>query len=340
MAARRKTARKATRKRTAKRVAKRKPARKAARKRTTKKTAKRKTTSRRAVRKRATKKTAKRKTARKAVRKRTTKKVAKRKTTARRKTLKRKAAPKRKTVAKKATARKKSTPSTAQRRAARPTRVTNNGPGVVARKPARLEVVSGTQSIRARHGMAAFMKKGQYVKVVNDKGMQVLDNWAIAYPDVTEYMTMEHTRFEINRLRVKKGDVTWSNRRRPMFTMVEDTSWGYHDTQVASCDIFLYKGLGVRGYHRSCTDNFWQACADIGIAPPHMPGPLNLFQHTLVEPDESYIYPLPTARPGCYVTLRAEQDLVIVFSACPFDLPQYPVNGPGGQINDCRFQIY
>jgi len=236
--------------------------------------------------------------------------------------------------------RKPAAKKAAPRKAAAPAYMTNNGPRVVAPKAPRLKVIPEPQIIPARHGKAAFVKKGMHIKVINDKGMQVLDNWAIAYPDLNEYMTMEHTRFEINRLRVKKSDATWTNRRRKMFTMVEDTSWGYHDTQVASCDIFLYKNLGVKGYHRSCTDNFWQACADIGIAPPHMPGPLNLFQHTLVQPDESYIYPLPKAKPGCYVTLRAEQDMIVLFSACPFDLPQYPVNGPGGQINDCHLIVY
>lgn len=199
---------------------------------------------------------------------------------------------------------------------------------------------SELQTIPARHGKAAHMKAGQHIKVINTHGTQVLDNWALSDPDPTEFMSMEHSRFALDSVYAKNGDTMETNRRRPILTMVEDTSSGIHDTLVASCDIYLYQSLGVKEYHNNCADNFKNALKELEIEPPELPSPWNLFQHTPVDPKGSLSYPLPEERKGCYVVLRAEQDLVIVFSACPFDLPQYPVNGPDGKIADCHFEIY
>jgi uncharacterized protein YcgI (DUF1989 family) len=44
-------------------------------------------------------------------------------------------------------------------------------------------------------------------------------------------------------------------------------------------------------------------------------------------------------KPGQYVRLRADMDLVIAFSACPQDMT--PVNGPnGGKPMEAHFQIF
>ena len=48
--------------------------------------------------------------------------------------------------------------------------------------------------IPARKGKAAFVSKGQSVKLVNTHGSQVVDTWAFARYDLREFMSMEHTR--------------------------------------------------------------------------------------------------------------------------------------------------
>jgi uncharacterized protein YcgI (DUF1989 family) len=47
---------------------------------------------------------------------------------------------------------------------------------------------------------------------------------------------------------------------------------------------------------------------------------------------------LPTvAKPGDYVVLRAEMDVVMAFSACPQDI--LPINGPSCKPVECHFQV-
>ena len=53
---------------------------------------------------------------------------------------------------------------------------------------------AGLVTIPARSGKAAFVKRGQSIRVVNTHGKQVVDTWAFNRDDLTEFMSMEHTR--------------------------------------------------------------------------------------------------------------------------------------------------
>ena len=79
---------------------------------------------------------------------------------------------------------------------------------------------------------------------------------------------------------------------------------------------------------------------EIGLSVPEVPCPWNLFQHSPVDGEGTISFPEPKVTPGCFVVLRAELDCVVVFSACPWDLPDYPISGPDGKTADCHFEIY
>jgi uncharacterized protein YcgI (DUF1989 family) len=154
---------------------------------------------------------------------------------------------------------------------------------------------------------------------------------------MTEFMSMEHTRVHMGRVNPVKGSVMLSNRRRPMLTLVEDTSGGVHDTLLAACDVHRYRMLGATGYHRNCTDNLAEALAELGLTPPETPSPLNLFQNSAIHPGGELLIEPPIAPAGSHVTLRAEMDMVIVFSACPQDMA--PTNGADMMPKDAELQL-
>src|SRR5262245_29316951 len=87
-----------------------------------------------------------------------------------------------------------------------------------------------TVEIPARRGKAAHVARGQDVLVINTHGEQVVDTWAFNRDDLGEFMSMEHTRAHTLRLVPQVGDILRTNRRRPILTLVEDTSGGVHDT--------------------------------------------------------------------------------------------------------------
>ena len=195
------------------------------------------------------------------------------------------------------------------------------------------------QLIPARKGVGAHARQGQSIKVVNTHGYQIVDTWAFNANDLSEFLAMEHCRSAIRRLRPLVGDSMVTNQRRPILTVVEDTTSGVHDMLFASCDIYRYRQLGVEGYHDNCTDNLAEAMQGLGLELPETPCPFNMFQNTWPDPETGEIeFKPPEAQPGQHMTLRAEMDLVVVFSACPMDI--LPINGPGGSgPQDAHFVI-
>ena len=178
--------------------------------------------------------------------------------------------------------------------------------------------------IPARRGVAAKVKHGQAIKVINTGGKQVVDTWAFNADDLGEHLSMEHSRVAIMRLVPAVGDTLVTNRRRPILSFVEDTTGGIHDMLMAACDVYRYELLGAVGYHDNCTDNLRNALQAIGLRNESTPSPLNLFMNVPWAEDGSLAFVSPTSEAGQHVSLRAEMDLIVVFSACPQDM--IPVN--------------
>jgi hypothetical protein len=183
---------------------------------------------------------------------------------------------------------------------------------------------SDRQRIPARRGVAAKAMRGQLIKVINTSGKQVVDTWAFNAADLDEHLSMEHSRVAIMRLVPAVGDTLVTNRRRPILSFVEDTTAGTHDMLMAACDVYRYELLGAIGYHDNCTDNLRNALQAIGLRSGSTPSPLNLFMNVPWADDGSLAYVRPTSEAGQHVSLRAEMDLIVVFSACPQDM--IPVN--------------
>ncbi len=191
--------------------------------------------------------------------------------------------------------------------------------------------------IPARRGKAARVARGQSVKVVNTHGQQVVDTWAFNPADMSECMSMEATRATVLKMWLKVGDSYHSNNRRPMLTLVEDTSAGVHDTLLAACDNYRYGLLGCTEYHDNCTDNLKAALDALGLAAPKTPSPLNLFMNIPWTAEGGLSFEAPVSKPGDYVVLRAEMDLVVAFSACPQDI--LPINGELCEPVEAHFAI-
>lgn len=192
-------------------------------------------------------------------------------------------------------------------------------------------------TLTARMGKALRLARGQAIRVVNTHGRQVVDTWAFADVNIAEFMSMEHSRVHMGRVNPVAGSVLLTNQRRPILTLLEDSSGGVHDTLLAACDIHRYRMLGAQGYHRNCTDNLSEALGELGLSAPETPSPLNLFQNSSIKPGGELVIEPPVAPPGSHVTLRAEMDAVIVFSACPQDMA--PTNGADMLPKDAELLI-
>ena len=192
-------------------------------------------------------------------------------------------------------------------------------------------------TIPARGGKAAYAPQGSRVKVINTHGNQVVDTWAFNADDLSEFMSMEHSRPSLLRLYAKVGESFRSNRRREILTILEDTSPGRHDMLMAACDKERYGLLGCTEYHDNCTDNLSAGMTELGLKEPETPSPLNLFMNIPWAPDGTLDWGEPLSKPGDYIVLEAKMNLVVAFSACPQDI--LPINGKDSDPTEAHFEI-
>ena len=175
-------------------------------------------------------------------------------------------------------------------------------------------------TVPARNGRAVRLNKGQIIRIVNTHGSQVCDTWAFNAADMTEFMSMEHVRAWVNRIMLTVGSELVTNQRRPILTLLSDSSPGIHDTLMAACDLGRYRTLGVVGYHDNCADNMRMALQAIGLRSGEVPSPLNLWMNIPVATDGTVQWLAPVSKKGDFVELRAELDCIVVMSACPQDI--------------------
>lgn len=181
--------------------------------------------------------------------------------------------------------------------------------------------IGAVQTIPARSGMAVGVKKGQFIKIINTHGKQVVDTWAFAASDMNEYMSMSHSRASTLHISPLVGDTLVTNLRKPILTLMEDTTPGVHDTLIAACDRARYEQLGVVGHHDNCSDNLHLALSRLGTdLPINTPDPLNLFMNIPVSENGGLVFETPTSSGGQFVRFRAETDCIVAMSACPQDL--------------------
>src|ERR1700753_3521656 len=100
--------------------------------------------------------------------------------------------------------------------------------------------------LAARKGASVPLKAGQAIKITNTFGSQVVDFWAFNPNDAFDYLSVAHTRTVLAKVALGLNDTLVSNKRKPMLTLVEDTSPGVHDMLWTACDAERYRMLGAQ----------------------------------------------------------------------------------------------
>jgi uncharacterized protein YcgI (DUF1989 family) len=185
-------------------------------------------------------------------------------------------------------------------------------------------------------GRAVPLGEGQCFRVIDVAGGQVGDLFAFAAADPGEFASASHTRVAIRKLFPRPGDPVLTNRRRPILSVVEDTSPGRHDMLYAACDPARYASLGATASHRSCAGNLAEALRSRGLEMTAVPQPLNIFMDVRAEPDGTLVSAPASSRPGDYIAFRATQDCLVVLSSCPMDI--VPISSDG--ITPLELQVY
>lgn len=201
--------------------------------------------------------------------------------------------------------------------------------------------MSNSQSIvvPGYEGRATRVSAGNRVRVVAVEGCQIGDLFVLCSEDPHERLSPAVTRLINFTPFPRVGEAFYSNRRRALLTIMEDTSPGVHDMTFAPCDSEFYQTFGAGDAHPNCRDNFFHAMRALGVSVESHPDPINVFQNTPINSDGSYTIGPALSRPGDYLALRAETDLIVALTACSVDIPFQGVQANGGRSTSLRLEI-
>jgi uncharacterized protein len=170
-------------------------------------------------------------------------------------------------------------------------------------------------------GLGLRLERGQVLRVIDPEGEQVSDVVAFASDDPSERLSSGRSLDYNNTIYLTTDHVLYSNRSNPMFTILEDRV-GRHDFLLTPCSPETFEILyeDHQGYHPSCFENLAKNLKRFGIAEDDIPTTFNAFMNVNVLPSGELEIGPPLSRPGDFVDLRAEMDLIVGVTACSAEM--------------------
>ena len=179
------------------------------------------------------------------------------------------------------------------------------------------------------------VRAGHVVRLVDLEGQQAVDFLCYNSADPSERYNAADTLKLAKTLFVTTGHGLYSDMGRRLFTIVADTC-GRHDTIGGCCSAESNRlRYGVEGTP-NCRDNFLRALARLGLGKKDIVANVNFFMNVPVEPDGTMAIRDGRSRPGDYVDLRADIDVLVALSNCP----QIYNPASGGRPTPIRLVIY
>ena len=178
-------------------------------------------------------------------------------------------------------------------------------------------------------GWSAEMKQEQIIRIT---ATTTVDFVFFKLQNLRERFDQARTKVYNMTLFVTAGHKLMGRNNQHMMTiLVDGFNDGTHDLQKGMCSGYRFQLAKQEGrlgeyYPRQiseipdhgCYENLSKALAPYGIIPEDIPSPFNLNQHMQIDGvtgkmEHTQVRP----RPGNYMDIRAEMDLLVALSACP-----------------------
>ncbi len=174
---------------------------------------------------------------------------------------------------------------------------------------------------------SARVAAGHHLRLIDLEGQQAIDFLCFNADDPAERYHAANTIKIPCQLYLGQGSILRSSLARPMMTIVED-SCGGHDTIFGCCSFEVDKVRYGATNGECCQRNFERELERRGIGPEHIVANVNFFMNVPVRPDGHTAIIESQSKPGDYVDLRAEMDVLAVLSNCPEALNAATGAGP------------
>ncbi len=176
------------------------------------------------------------------------------------------------------------------------------------------------------------IQRGQILRIVDLEGCQAVDFLCYNAKNPEERYNAADTMKLAGSIFLTKGAGLYSDMGNRLFTIVEDTC-GSHDTIGGCCsaesNLIRY---GVKNTP-NCRDNFLRALSQFGLGKRDIVANVNFFMYVPVEPDGKMAIAPGRSKPGDFVDLRAETDVLAALSNCP------QVHNPANAFNPTPIRV-
>ncbi len=163
------------------------------------------------------------------------------------------------------------------------------------------------------------LAKGSVLRIVDLEGCQAVDTLIYDAAKTDIRYNAANTMKLAHCIYLSKGCVLYDDLAQPLMTMIEDTC-GHHDTLAGNCSREINTVRYGKPGALSCRDNFIKALGELGMGTRDIPANINFFMNVPVDAEGRPTIAEGISKPGDYVDLRCEKDVIVVISNCPQEL--------------------
>ncbi len=187
--------------------------------------------------------------------------------------------------------------------------------------------------IAARSSWSRIVRAGEMLRIIDLEGKQAVDFLCWNANDLEDrYAAADTMKINQTGIFITKGTTLFSVGLTPLFTITED-SCGFHDTIGGCCSAELNKFRYDVEKQTGCRENFLFEMKKYGLGKRDMAANLNFFMYVPVDKDGNMDMGPSISKPGDFLDLRAENDVLSIISNCP------QINNPVNDFNPTPVRV-
>lgn len=184
---------------------------------------------------------------------------------------------------------------------------------------------------------ATRLNRGDALRIVNTSGTSCVSLLAWSSADTSERLNHADTIKVQWAATLRKGRVILSDMGRVLFSIVEDTTGGAHDTLMGGSTAATNEARYHTTTLRNTRDNFILAAGKLGLNRRDVHPSISFFAPVSVEDGGRFVWSDARRGAGDFIDLRAEMDLLVALSNCPHPLDPSLAYAPG-VVDVVRYQ--
>jgi uncharacterized protein len=191
-------------------------------------------------------------------------------------------------------------------------------PTALDAEPILSEFVISREEVPADWYSIVRLRRGEPLRIADPAGQSSVAMIAWREEETSERINCADTVKVQWSAAISKGRIILSDMGRVMFSLIEDSS-GAHDLMVGgSTPASASDAYGAAS--RNTQENFVAGAAKVGLGPRDIPPCVTFFAPVSVDSNGRFIWNGSARKPGDFVDLRAEMNVILVLSNCAHPL--------------------